>query len=117
VENPAPVVKSGGMVRTWRDVYDGQSPQEPDREEEARHQVTVSPFSMGQYEVTAGEFRAFINATGYRTTVEITGDGYGFVNNQLELKADANWRNPYFSQGDSQPVVLVSWYDAVEYCN
>jgi formylglycine-generating enzyme required for sulfatase activity len=118
VENPAPVVEPGGMVRIPGGTFTmGSPPGEPEREEEAQHQVTVSPFSMGQYEVTVAEFRAFVNATGYRTTAEISGGGMVWVNNKWEQKADANWRNPYFSQGDSQPVVLVSWYDAIEYCN
>jgi formylglycine-generating enzyme required for sulfatase activity len=33
------------------------------------------------------------------------------------MKADANWKNPYFTQSDNHPVVLVSWYDVVNYCN
>jgi len=28
-----------------------------------------------------------------------------------------NWRNPGFQQPDTHPVVCVSWYDAVTYCN
>jgi len=30
-------------------------------------------------------------------------------------KKDANWRNPYFSQTDNEPVVCVSWNDAIAY--
>jgi formylglycine-generating enzyme required for sulfatase activity len=58
-----------------------------------------------------------VNATGYKTTAETSGGGYVWTSNDWETKADASWKNPYFSQQDNQPVVLVSWYDAVNYCN
>ncbi|WP_461255992.1 formylglycine-generating enzyme family protein [Treponema sp. R80B11-R83G3] len=84
---------------------------------EVQHQVTVSSFYMGKYEVTVGEFKRFVNATGYRTEAEKDGGGYVWNGSQWEKKADANWKNPYFSQGDNHPVVMVSWNDAIQYCN
>ncbi|MDR2096000.1 MAG: formylglycine-generating enzyme family protein [Treponema sp.] len=86
-------------------------------DDEVQHQVTVSGFYMGKYEVTVGEFRRFVNAAGYKTTAETSGGGIVLTDKGWDWKRDANWDNPYFSQGDNQPVVLVSWYDAVEYCN
>jgi len=81
------------------------------------HKVSIKRFAMGQNEVTVGEFRQFVNATGYKTEAE-KGDGcyvdkngkgsWGYVK-------DANWRNPYFSQNDNHPVVCVSWNDAIAY--
>jgi formylglycine-generating enzyme required for sulfatase activity len=84
---------------------------------EVQHRVTVSGFYMGKHEVTVGEFRQFVNATGYKTTAETSGGGYIWIGSVWETKADANWKNPYFSQQDNQPVVVVSWNDAVRYCN
>ena len=51
------------------------------------HQVTLSPFYIGKYEVTQAEWK------------EVMG------------------RNPSFSKGDNLPVENVSWFDAVDYCN
>jgi formylglycine-generating enzyme required for sulfatase activity len=34
-----------------------------------------------------------------------------------ERKQNASWRNPYFEQTESDPVVMVSWLDAAEFCN
>jgi formylglycine-generating enzyme required for sulfatase activity len=86
--------------------------------DETQHQVWVSEFYMSRHEVTVGEFRSFVNATGYRTTAETSGGGYVYDRNEgWVMKGDANWKNPYFSQGDRHPVVLVSWFDAVQYCN
>ncbi len=88
-----------------------------EEDEKPVHTVTVSGFSMAKTEVTVGEFRSFVQATGYRTTAETSGGASIWTGSKWEQKADANWKNPYFSQADTQPVVLVSWYDAVEYCN
>jgi formylglycine-generating enzyme required for sulfatase activity len=87
-------------------------------DEGPQHQVTISSsLLMGKYEVTVGEFQRFVTATGYQTTAETSGDGYVWTGSAWETKADANWRNPYFSQQDNEPVVLVSWYDVIRYCN
>ena len=71
------------------------------------HRVTLSSFSMSSTEVTVGQFRRFVNLTGYKTEAENGGGGWVWTG-KWEKKADANWRNPYFEQGDDHPVVRVS---------
>jgi formylglycine-generating enzyme required for sulfatase activity len=84
------------------------------------HRVSITQdFGMGRYEVTVGEFRQFVNATGYRTEAE-KGDGCyiyknGWWSKGWSKERDANWRNPNFSQNDNHPVVCISWNDAVAY--
>jgi formylglycine-generating enzyme required for sulfatase activity len=96
----------------------GSPDNEPERDDdEEQHWVTVGDFFIGKYEVTVGEFQRFVNATGYRTEAETDGGGNVWMNIDWEMKEDANWKNPYFSQTDNHPVVLVSWNDAVQYCN
>jgi formylglycine-generating enzyme required for sulfatase activity len=53
------------------------------------HQVTLSSFYIGKYEVTQAEYQAVMGSN--------PADGSGVGNND--------------------PVYYVSWYDAVEYCN
>ncbi|MDR2485655.1 MAG: SUMF1/EgtB/PvdO family nonheme iron enzyme [Treponema sp.] len=85
--------------------------------DEVQHQVTVGSFYMSKYEVTAGEFRRFVNDTGYKTTAETDGGGLVSKGGKWVYDAEYNWKNPGFAQNDTQPAVFVSWYDAVEYCN
>ncbi|GHU07721.1 hypothetical protein FACS1894151_02460 [Spirochaetia bacterium] len=56
-------------------------------EVETQHQVTVSSFYMGKYEVTQAEYEAVMGT------------------------------NPSRFRGAQLPVEMVSWYDAIEYCN
>lgn len=56
------------------------------------HPVTVSPFQMGRYEVTFAEYDRFTEGTG-------------------KIKALDSWGR------GQQPVIRVSWLDAISYCN
>jgi len=86
------------------------------------HRVKIKhAFYLGAYEVTVGQFRAFVDATGYRTKAERDGKG-GAVDDrqskQAVRKADLNWRNPGFrrAQAEDEPVVQVCWDDANAFC-
>ena len=60
--------------------------------------------ALGRYEVTVGEYRAFVSATG-------GGSGAGCSS----LSDGDSWQNPGFPQTDRHPVTCVSWEDAQEY--
>jgi len=90
------------------------------------HKVRITrPFYLGRHEVTVGQFRRFLQASGYvpESVADGTG-GYGY-NPQYDPaeseRGDAfegrapkySWRNPGFTQGDDHPVVNVTWHDAV----
>ena len=92
----------------------------PDDDEDAwdderpQHQVNISKsFAVGKYEVTVGQFKAFIDATEYK----VRGICLIYDTNlrYWDLKANFNWENPGFKQDNNHPVVCVSWDDAKEY--
>ena len=77
------------------------------------HTVTIRPFKLGKYEVTVGQFRRFVDATGYSTDAERdTDDKQGCLIHTDGWVLGTSWRNSGFSVGDNHPVVCVSWNDA-----
>lgn len=78
--------------------------------------VTMSrAYAIGKYEVTVGQYRAFVQATQYATLGDcrIPADG-----SWVTLR-DRDWLNPGFAQAqtDDEPVVCVSWDDAKAYAD
>jgi formylglycine-generating enzyme required for sulfatase activity len=70
---------------------------------------------MGKYEVTKGQFAAFVTDSKYQTEAE-SGDGcYGLAGSKWEKDKKYNWRNLGFNQTDEHPVACVSWNDAQAY--
>ena len=67
-----------------------------------QHSVYLSAYSIGKYEVTRGEYRAFMTATG--RTAPVCWD------------AVQDWGTGSFTQTENHPVVGVTWYDAEAYC-
>jgi formylglycine-generating enzyme required for sulfatase activity len=91
-------------------------------DERPQHLVTITrPLEMAIYEVTVGQFRQFVEATGYRTDAESSGEGSdGYDPNArayvMEYRPGWSWRNPGWNQTDNHPVVSVSWNDAMAFC-
>ncbi|OQY53975.1 MAG: hypothetical protein DRR08_31355 [Candidatus Parabeggiatoa sp. nov. 2] len=88
-----------------------------DSDEKPVLMISVDKFAMGKYELTVGEFRRFVKATGYKTDAE-KGKGCYVYKNPTDFwqkEKKANWRNPYFSQNDNHPVACISWNDATAY--
>ena len=80
------------------------------------HRVCVNDFRAKKYDVTVGEFREFVNITGYKTEAETTGGC--FLSKKAGVKrkeGEVTWRTPGFFQTEKDPVVCVSWNDALGY--
>jgi formylglycine-generating enzyme required for sulfatase activity len=86
-----------------------------DSDEKPVHEVSINRFAMSRTEVTVGEFRRFVDATGYKTEAEKGKNCRTYKNGSWGWVKDVNWRNPNFSQDDNHPVVCVSWTDATAY--
>jgi formylglycine-generating enzyme required for sulfatase activity/serine/threonine protein kinase/Tol biopolymer transport system component len=83
--------------------------------------VTLSrPLRVAAHEVTVAQFRAFVEATGYKTTAETHGNGLATFIGASQAMAkkgpEFTWRHKDLARGDDYPVGQVSWADAVEFC-
>lgn len=79
------------------------------------------PFLAGCTEVTIGQFKRFVEATGYKTECERIGFGQSAAttaNSKItEGMKKMNWRAPGYVIGEHTAVSQVTWNDAVEFCN
>lgn len=83
-------------------------------DEGPQSQVTIAgPLAVARFEITRGQYAAFVKATGY----PVSG---GCITDRV---AKGKWaphltttlRDPGFAQTDRHPVVCVSWHDAQAY--
>lgn len=105
-ECPEMVVLPTGSFRMGSN--DGEDDERP------VHQVRVEKaIAMGRNEVTLGEFRAFVTATGHSMPQSC----WTFEDNEYQYREGRSWLRPNFSQNDSHPVVCLTWGDAQAYVN
>lgn len=93
------------------------------KNETPAHRVTISKsFDLGATEVTLGQFRQFVEATGYVTDAEKNGGALGCFPEEKDYvdrfhqSPEVTWRTPGFDQTDDHPVVAISWNDAQAFC-
>ena len=84
-------------------------------DEGPRHEVTIpKAFAVATHEVTVGEFRRFVKATGH----QLGKDCWIWTRDRergYEKELGRGWKAPGFHQEDDHPVVCVSWDDAQAY--
>ena len=88
-----------------------------DRHEGPRQPVHIGQaFAAGRFEVTVGQFRRFVEASGHQTGFECIGViDPGAASKLWDAMPGRDFRSPGFAQGDDHPVVCVSWDDARAY--
>jgi formylglycine-generating enzyme len=78
-----------------------------------RRVVVSAPFAVSRYEITRGQYEAFVRATNR----PVHG---GCLTDRVKrgvwvVDSSTNFRDPGFAQGDDHPVACVSWDDAQAY--
>ena len=88
-------------------------------DEGPEHTVTIAyPFELSRCEISVAEFVAFVDDTGYRTSVEGRGGCWVYdpaLDDSFSRKGNVNWRSPGFAQQADHPAVCISWEDAIAY--
>ncbi len=95
----------------WCDVPAGQYPLGEGSEQQT---VTLEGFRISRYPVTNAQYRQFIQSGGYR-------DQQWWSDTGWQARQAEQWTQPRYWEGarfngDLQPVVGVSWYEADAFC-
>jgi formylglycine-generating enzyme required for sulfatase activity len=99
----------------------GSPEEEPGRyEDEILHKVTLTKgFYMQTTPVTVGQWKSFVDATGFFTQAEkedgaiglLDADAVGESEEEWGKNVSCIWKTPGFAQTDEHPVTCVSMYD------
>ncbi len=94
-------------------------PNSPPSETPQRRVALTRSFAMCAHETRLADFRAFVAETGYKTDAEKDGkggDGKSLDGRWVDAKPQFNWGEMGYARSEDEPVVNVSWNDAVAFC-
>lgn len=95
----------------------GDNFNEGDFDEKPVHTVYLSVYYIGKYEVKNTEYKKFIEDRGYTTQSYWTSGGFGQYGSQPYCWINSQYRGGGISGNENFPVVGISWYEAMAYCN
>jgi len=95
----------------------GSPANEVQREDpEKQHKVTLTKgFYIQSTETTVGQWRAFVQETGFKTNAEKIGYSWTWTGIEWKETKKRYWDKPGFPQTDEHPVTCVSWNDVHEF--
>ncbi|MBU0975462.1 formylglycine-generating enzyme family protein [Patescibacteria group bacterium] len=85
-----------------------------------QHKVDLPEYYISKFPITNLQFLIFIKATDYKTTAQTEGFGMHFDGEMKKIRG-ADWKHPHGPDSNiedkgNHPVVIVSWFDAIEFC-
>jgi formylglycine-generating enzyme required for sulfatase activity len=97
----------------------GPADRQASDDEKPQHELVLPGFKIGKYPVTNAQYRPFMEAGGYQEKRWWTQAGW--AEKKKPSYEDEPWREPRYWHDSrfnrpNQPVVGVSWYEAVAYC-
>jgi len=88
-----------------------------DDDERPQHRLTLPTYSIGKYPVTNAQYRRFVDDGGYTKKWHKCWTGAGWKwRGENDVSEPWFWTDPRWNI-DNHPVMGVSWYEAVAYCN
>jgi formylglycine-generating enzyme required for sulfatase activity len=82
----------------------------------ASERVRITTFAIDATEVSIGQFRTFLAATGRKTAAETAGGGFEYAGGWTR-RPGWTWAAPYGRPATPQePAVHVTWSEARDYC-
>jgi formylglycine-generating enzyme required for sulfatase activity len=84
-------------------------------DEKPVHTSSVEKFAMSKYEVAVGDFKKFVNVTGYKTDAEKRDSCFTYKDEKWSGYKGINWRNLNYYQNNNHPAVCISFNDAIAY--
>ena len=74
-----------------------------------QHWVRLArPFLLSAHPITRGQFRRFVQDSGYKTEAEAQGFAFEWSQGRPNKKPHRTWLNPGDQQTNAHPVVVVS---------
>jgi formylglycine-generating enzyme required for sulfatase activity len=98
----------------------GSPPTEAKRgpDETLRRVILTRDYYLGNYPVTLAQFERFTDETHFGTEAERgSSGGFGWNGSALVQDQRYTWRSPGFAQTASQPVTIVTYDDALAFCD
>ncbi len=77
--------------------------------------VEVREFAIGRFELTRGQFAAFVRESGHQPAVGCLVVNASGTDTTLQVEASRGWTDPGYVQGDDHPVTCLTRNDATAY--